>query len=206
MQILRVTSQDLHASVFKFLRIDEHTTAVVVALEGLRSAFFNVVEGILMNLDVGSSCASLTSILESSESQPSAYPREEGQLTITYNSHFWVVGFKFAFGAAIVPASAEAKVRATGIHIAGNASIAFAIQCTTVSQVCPSRKYEKRARAEPRLFDDNIAGDWDDSIVWRQKSPQCEDAVANGFSRAAISYPFINTTFEMIRDEAEIPE
>jgi hypothetical protein len=133
MQVFRIARQYLYASALKFLRINEDTTTIVVALEITSHLVFDFIKGFLVNLDIGCFRTSFASILEPLKSQSSTDTGKEGQFSVTFNRHLRIVQFKLASRTAVVAASTEAKIRATRVHITADASVALTIKRAAVA-------------------------------------------------------------------------
>lgn len=143
--------------MLKLFRINENTATIIVALERFSCTILDIIKNVLMNLEISSSRASLTRILESIKRQSSASPRKEGQFPIAYHSHLRIIHFELATRTSIVTTCAEAQVGTATIHIAADAAITLPVQRPTVPQIRAAREDEERACTEPRLLDDDVA-------------------------------------------------
>jgi hypothetical protein len=186
-QIFCVAGQDLYTSCLKLLRVNEHSAAIVIALERVGSVIIHVFKCHLLNLDLCCPGTGLTRVLETLKCQSSTDTWEESQFAISNDRHLGIINFKLASCAAIVAASAKTEVRPTSIDIAADAAVPLAVQRAAVPQICATGKDQKRASAEPRLFDEDIAGDRDYSVCRGEQAAKGVEAVADGFSGAAIS-------------------
>jgi hypothetical protein len=187
MQVLCVARENLHPSILELIGINKRTAAIIIALESLRYTIVRILEGYLVDLDIRSPRSSLASILEAFECQPPANSGEQAQFAVTHHCHLRIIDLEFASSASIVAPSAEAKIRAAAVQEAGDATIAIAIERTTVAQISTTRKDDECARAEPRLFDDNVACDGYDSVRWREKSLQGVETMSHRLGSATMA-------------------
>lgn len=85
--------------------------------------------------------------------------RVEPKLSVTYNFQLLVSLFEFAPLAAIIGASAKAKVAAAPFNILADLPITCTVESATIAQVRSTGKDEKGAGRSPRFFDNGFAFD-----------------------------------------------
>lgn len=179
MKILCIARQRLHPVTLKLLRIDKHTTTIVIALELLLHILFHPLPQLRLNLQPCRSRPSLRVIHKPLKSQSPADPGIKLQLTVPDNTHLGIMGFKLAPRAAIVPPSAKPKVASATIDIGSDAAITRTIEGFAVAQVSAAGEDEQSTGRIPGFFDDDLAGNWDYSVGGGQEPPEGVETVAD---------------------------
>jgi hypothetical protein len=104
-------------------------------------------------------------ILKSLQGTTTAHTWEETQLAWTNNFKGLVANLELAAAATVVATSAQAEVRAATADKVADATVALAIENTTVTEITAARDYEKRACGRPGLLEKDGLCDGDDGVV-----------------------------------------
>lgn len=183
---LVVRRQDLNFAVLDTGRINKYTATVVVRCEPLRDLVF---ECSSRNLQNSCSRAPLTLVLEALERATTTRAGKEGQLPTANDLERLVADLEFTPRAAVVAAGAQAEVCAASPDVIGDAPVALAIQHPAVAQVRAAGNDEQCACRRPRFLEDNGLIDGDDSVVWREKAAEGEDALPDRLGSRAGTWP-----------------
>jgi hypothetical protein len=103
----------------------------------------------------------------------------ESKLPVSNDLQEFVANLKLASFASVVATCTEADVQATALDKLTNSSVAFAIQCVAVTLVCTAGKHHGSTACCPRLFDEHITSDRDDSIVGSKQPPEGIETMSN---------------------------
>jgi hypothetical protein len=99
------------------------------------------------------------------EGASSCSSREESQFSIADDLEWLVSYLEFTPAAAIVAAGAEADIETTIFDVLSYSPVACTVERPAVALISASGEHKSSTAGSPRLHDDHVASDRDDSIV-----------------------------------------